>query len=220
MIEALGVPHTEVAIVLINGERCGLDKMLHNDDMISVYPTFMQLDGVEVQSPAPLPPGRPRFIADAHVGALARMLRMAGFDTLYDNHYDDPDIAAIAGREQRIVLTRDRDLLKRRSVAHGCYVHPLKAPEQFRELVQRLRLQAQARPFTLCLHCNTPLSDVEKAQVEQRLPPSVRAPHVDFSLCRQCDRVFWKGSHWKSMCAVLDRAQCGAGCGAASDANA
>ena len=220
MIEALGVPHTEVAIVLINVELCGLDKMLLHGDIISVYPTFMQFDGVEVQSLAPLPPGRPRFIADAHVGALARMLRMAGSDTLYDNRYDDPDIAAIAGREQRIVLTRDRDLLKRRSVANGCYVHALKAPEQCREIVRRLQLEALARPFTLCLHCNAPLSAVEKEQVELRLPPSVRALQEDFSLCRQCDRVFWKGSHWKSMCAVLDSAQCSAGGGPASNANA
>ncbi len=125
MLEALGAPHTEVAIVLINGESCGFDRLLRDGDRIAAYPAFMRFDVRQLQRLPGMPSGPPRFVADAHLGGLARMLRMAGFDTLYDYQFDDPEIAAIAAREQRIVLTRDRDLLKRRNVEHGCYVHAL-----------------------------------------------------------------------------------------------
>ena len=135
MIEALGIPHTEVTIVLVNGERCGFNKMLREGDVGSVYPALTGLGDDGLQTQTPLPTGRARFIADAHLGGLARRLRMAGFDTLYDNRYDDSNIAAIAARELRIVLTRDRDLLKRRIVAHGSYVRALEAPGQFGKIV-------------------------------------------------------------------------------------
>jgi uncharacterized protein with PIN domain len=208
MVEALGVPHTEVTILLINGESCGFDRLLREGDRVAVYPAFMAFDVDAMRRLPARPPGRPRFVADAHLGGLARMLRMAGFDTLYDNRYDDPAIAAIAGRDERIVLTRDRDLLKRASVAHGCYVRALKAAQQFAEIVDRLDLRAQARPFTLCLHCNAPLRAVAKAAVAQRLPPAVRAAHTEFSICALCNGVFWKGSHWQRMREVLAATQC------------
>lgn len=211
MVEALGVPHTEVATVLVNGEASGLDKMLQHGDVLSVYQHGSTPDGVELPSLSAPPPGRARFIADAHLGGLARMLRMAGFDTLYDHQLDDPDIAAIAEQQHRIVLTRDRDLLKRRNVAHGCYVRALKAPQQLKEIMERLGLQAQAAPFTLCLHCNVPLQPVAKTCVEHALPPAVRAAQHAFMRCNACGGIFWQGSHWKRMCAVLALAQCASG---------
>ena len=204
MIEALGVPHTEVTILLVNGESCGFDRLLRDGDRVAVYPAFKTLDVRPLQRLAALPAGPLRFAADVHLGGLARMLRMAGFDTLYDQRADDPDLAALAAREARIVLTRDRDLLKRRNVAHGCYVRALKAADQLREIVERLGLGTEARPFTLCLHCNAPLRVVDKAQVMQRLPPAVQAAHTEFSTCDVCQGVFWKGSHWKRMCEVLE----------------
>ena len=203
MIEALGVPHTEVTILLVNGESCGFDRLLRDGDRVAVYPAFKTLDVRPLQRLAALPAGPLRFAADVHLGGLARMLRMAGFDTLYDQHADDPDLAALAAREARIVLTRDRDLLKRRNVAHGCYVRALKAADQLKEIVERLDLAAQARPFTLCLHCNAPLHAVDKALVLDQLPPAVQAAHTEFSICDVCHGVFWKGSHWKRMCEVL-----------------
>ncbi len=203
MIEALGVPHTEVALVLINGETCGFDTLLHDGDRVSAYPRFESLDIASLTRMPRLPPGPARFVADAHLGGLARLLRMAGFDTLYQNDFDDADIAAIAEREGRIVLTRDRDLLKRRNVAHGCYVKALKAGAQLKEVVERMELAGSTKPFTLCLSCNADLHAVDKAAVIDRLPPSVREAHTEFQTCMVCKGVFWKGSHWKRMCDVL-----------------
>src|SRR5690606_34166585 len=116
MIEALGVPHTEVELVLVNGESVGFDRLLREGDRVAVYPKFEALDVSELLRVRTRPLRTMRFVADAHLGGLARMLRMAGFDTLYDNSFQDGEIAALSVDEQRIVLTRDRELLKRREI--------------------------------------------------------------------------------------------------------
>lgn len=197
MVEALGVPHTEVALLLVNGEPAPLGHLLVEGDRVTAYPAFARLD---VLPPQPAPE---RFVADAHLGGLARMLRMAGFDTLYENGFDDATIERLGRDELRTVLTRDRELLKRRGVAQGCYVHALAPPEQFREIATRLRLAGHSKPFTLCLHCNVLLREVAMASVIDRIPPSVRATQDEFRTCDRCGRVYWKGSHWKRMSALL-----------------
>ena len=206
MIEALGVPHTEVELVLVNGESVGFDRLLKDGDRVAVYPKFETFDVSPLLHVRERPLRTTRFVADAHLGGLARLLRMAGFDTLYDNHYQDGEIVTIAARDGRIVLTRDRELLKRRDVTHGCYVHTLKAAQQLREIADRLDLARSTRPFTLCLHCNAPLRAVAKELVQHDLPPSVRELHTRFSTCEVCRRVFWEGSHWRHMRALLDDA--------------
>jgi uncharacterized protein with PIN domain len=204
MIEALGVPHTEVELVLVNGESVGFDRLLKDGDRVAVFPRFEMLDITPLLRVRDRPLRVTRFIADAHLGGLAHLLRMAGFDTLYDNNFQDREIEVIAARDQRIVLTRDRELLKRRSITHGCYVRALKSTQQLWEMFNRLDLARSARPFTLCLECNTPLHAIDKAQVQLRVPPDVRERFDRFSTCDACERVFWEGSHWRRMRALLD----------------
>lgn len=207
MIEALGVPHTEVELILVNGESVGFDRLLDDDDRVAVYPKFEAFDVSSLLRVRSAPLRVMRFIADAHMGGLAKLLRMAGFDTLYDNGFDDDEIAAIASREGRIVLSRDRDLLKRREITHGCYVRALNPRQQMLEVFQRLDLARAARPFTLCMRCNAPLRSVEKHMVLDRLPPSVREHKQQFSICDVCQRVFWEGSHWEKMRDLLESAE-------------
>ena len=204
MVEALGVPHTEVELVLVNGEPAGLDDILEDGDRVAVYPRFTLLPVADVARLDQRPPGRVRFVADAHLGGLARLLRMAGFDTIYRNTLHDAEIEAIALDEGRAVLTRDRELLKRRGIEYGCYVRALKAEAQLREVVERFGLAERMRPFTLCLSCNAPLRPIAKADVLDRLPPRVAATQDEFSTCDCCHGVFWKGSHWQRMAGVLD----------------
>jgi uncharacterized protein len=204
MIEALGVPHTEVELVLVNGESVGLDRLLQDGDRVAVYPKFETLDVTPLLRVRAKPLRVMRFIADAHLGGLAHLLRMTGFDTLYDNHRADEEIERIAAAEQRVILTRDRELLKRRGITHGCYLHAKRSAEQLRELFGRLDLARSARPFTLCLYCNAPLRAVERSAVESKLPPSVRERYERFSTCDVCERVFWEGSHWQRMRAMVD----------------
>ena len=204
MIEALGVPHTEVELVLVNGESVGFATLLREGDRVSVYPKFEAFDITPLLRVRAQPLRVTRFIADAHLGGLARLLRMTGFDTLYDNHFRDDEIERLASAEARIVLTRDRGLLMRRSITHGCYLHALRPAQQLREVFARLDLARSARPFTRCLACNAPLRAVDKAQVAAVLPPRVRERQQRFSACEGCGRVFWEGSHWERMRALID----------------
>ncbi len=152
MIEALGVPHTEVELILVNGESVGFDRQLADGDRVAVYPKFEALDIQPLLRVREHPLRVMRFIADAHLGGLAQLLRLAGFDTLYDNHYPDADIEVLAAAEHRIVLTRDRELLKRRTITHGCYVRTLKPKAQLREIFDRLDLAGSAPPVSPVPH--------------------------------------------------------------------
>ena len=205
MIEALGVPHTEVELILVNGESADFHRILQDGDRVAVYPKFETFDITPELRVRGQPLRELRFVADAHLGGLARLLRMAGFDTIYDNNIHDAEVEALSEHEHRVALTRDRELLKRSGVTHGCYVRALKPALQLAEIFQRLDLSRSAKPFTLCLACNTPLRHVDKADVLERLPPSVRVAHTEFLTCDHCHGVFWKGSHWKRMCALLDQ---------------
>ncbi len=204
MIEALGVPHTEVELILVNDESVGFDHPLANGDRVAVYPKFEALDIRPLLRVRAEPLRETRFIADAHLGGLAQLLRLAGFDTLYDNGYADDAIEALAASEQRIVLTRDRELLKRRTITHGCYVRTLKPHAQLQEIFARLDLAASARPFRLCLTCNAPLHAIGRDAVRTRVPHGVFERHARFATCDVCQRVFWEGSHWQRMRALMD----------------
>ena len=205
-IEALGVPHTEIELLLVNGVSVGFEHRLRDGDRVAVYPMFEALDVQPLLRLREHPLRVTRFVADAHLGGLARLLRMAGFDMLYDNRLHDDAIERLAHEQHRIVLTRDRALLMRREITHGCYVHALEPEQQLREIVVRLDLTRSARPFTLCLACNAPLHAVDKEAVHDRLPPRIRERFERFSTCDVCRRVYWEGSHWQRMSALLVRA--------------
>ena len=190
-IEALGVPHTEVGAVLVNGEPATLQRTVREGDVVEV----LAVPSTDV--------GMALFVADAHLGALARFLRMLGFDTAHAPAISDDEIRRLARDEHRIVLTRDRDLLKCRDVLRGRYVRALKPEAQLQEVAERYRLAERAQPFTRCLHCNLPLAAIEKAAIAHRLPPQVAALHQSFTHCAGCDRVYWPGSHYARMRAAL-----------------
>lgn len=204
MIEALGVPHTEVELILVNGDSVGFDHRLRDGDRVAVYPTFEAIDVTPLLRVREHPLRSIRFVADAHLGGLAHLLRMTGFDTLYDNNFRDEAIEAVAASEGRIVLSRDREIFKRRGITHGCYVRALHSVAQLREVFARLDLAGSARPFTLCLTCNAPLRGIDKALVLERLPPAVRERYDRFSTCDRCNGVFWEGSHWRRMRTLVD----------------
>ena len=204
VIEALGVPHTEVELILVNGDSVGFEQRLAEGDRVSVYPVFEALDITPLLRVRERPLRVTRFIADAHLGALARLLRMLGFDTRFDNPVDDAEIERIATVEGRIVLTRDRELLMRRTITHGCYVRAQSPPAQCREIVTRLDLRRQARPLTRCLACNAPLRALPRDNAISRVPPAVAERHVRFSTCAACERVYWEGSHWQRMRSQID----------------
>lgn len=196
-IEAVGVPHTEVARILVNGAAATFERIVRANDTIELFPWT-------AATPQPLLDDA-RFIADAHLGGLARFLRMLGFDTSHDGGLHDSDIRRIAWDDRRTVLTRDRELLKCRDIRSGCYVHALKAEAQLVEVVERFDLAPRAQPFTLCLRCNRPLEPVAKAEALHRLPEKVAQVQERFVRCPSCLRIYWPGSHYARMRAALGR---------------
>lgn len=204
-IESLGVPHTEADVIVVNGDSVGFDRLLADGDRVAVYPVFEAIDVSPIVHLRPEPLRDVRFVADVHLGKLARLLRLCGFDCRYRNDFDDDELVDISLAERRVLLTKDRGLLKRRAVTHGCLVHNQDPFEQAVEIVRRLDLAGSIEPFTRCLACNGMLDDTDKEAVLSRLPPAVEQGHERFSRCRDCGRVYWPGSHHERLEAIVDR---------------
>ena len=198
-IESLNVPLSEVDLVLINSIPSGWNQSLHEGDYISVYPVFESLDISTLIKTRKIPLRITRFILDAHLGKLAKYLRMLGFDTLYRNDYEDSEIIAIARQENRIILTRDKPLLKSKEVQHGYYVRATKKHGQLTEVVQKFDLYNQFRSFTRCMTCNSELIPKKKEEIIQKIDPETSAAFNEYFYCPHCDKVFWKGSHFERM---------------------
>ena len=195
VIESYGVPHTEVEIVLVDGEAVGFGYRPAAGDCVSVYPVFEAFDIAPLVRLRPQPLRRTRFVLDGHLGKLARRLRLLGFDCVYANDPTDAELVQIAVAERRILLTRDRFLLRRRAVTHGYLLRSDRADEQVREVVRRFQLTRSIAPYTRCPACNGLLRPVKKSAIEHRLPPKTRRYYDDFRTCPACARVYWRGAH-------------------------
>ncbi len=196
-IESLGVPHTEVGGLSIDGRSAQLEDLLRGGENVAVAACAEEAD------PAA---GAPRFAADVHLGKLARHLRLAGFDCLWSKDWDDAALVAAAVGEGRIVLTRDIGILRRRAVTRGRFVRAVESEAQLAEIVRAFGLRTQLRPFSRCRECNLPLEEAAKRDVEAGLPEKVRALYSRFKRCPGCQRVYWEGSHFERLRAVLARA--------------
>lgn len=196
VIEALGVPHVEVDLILINGIPVSFSHIPQNGDVISVYPVFetLEISGVSPLREKPL--RETKFVLDVHLGKLAKYLRMLGFDTVYRNDYDDREIARIGQIEKRIILTRDIGLLKIKSVTHGYFIRDQKPKKQLTEVLQRFDLYKSIDPFSRCIKCNGPISLVEKDRIDQFLEPLTRKYYNRFYQCLHCENIYWEGSHF------------------------
>jgi uncharacterized protein len=199
LVEGLGVPHTEVDLILVNGQSVGFAHRVGEGDRVSVYPVFEALDISSVTVVRSRPLRVVRFAADVHLGRLAAYLRLAGFDTLYRNDWDDRDLAEVAARERRIILTRDRGLLMRAIVTHGHLVRETRPRAQLVEVLEHFELLGCLRPFTRCSVCNGLVESVTKAEVVATLPGRVAAYNQDFWRCAECGHVYWQGTHYRAL---------------------
>jgi len=188
MIEAQGVPHPEVARIVVNGELVDFSYIVQDRDVINVYPVSEATVSFV-----------PRFVLDIHLGKLATSMRMLGFDTLYRNDYSDEELADISSTQKRILLTRDRGLLMRNIVTHGYYVRATQPQKQIVEVLQRFNLFASVIPFQRCLRCNGLLEAVSKEAIINQLPPLIQQTIDEFHRCTKCGQIYWKGSHYERM---------------------
>ena len=204
LVESLGVPHTEIDLILVNGQSVDFNYQVQNYDQVSVYPVFEALDITPIIKLRPEPLRTTRFVLDTHLGRLAAYLRMLGFDTLYKNDYDDATLAEISSNEQRILLTCDIQLLMRKLITHGYFVRERQPKKQLLEVIERFDLKNNLHPFTRCLHCNGHVEQVEKKTIEQHLLPRTKEYYNEFWQCDHCRKIYWKGSHYQRMRGIID----------------
>lgn len=196
-IEALGVPHTEVDLILVDDQSVGFDFRLRGGERVAVYPVFERFDISGVTRLQSRPLRNPRFILDVHLGRLAAYLRLIGFDTLYRNDFGDEFIIETARIQKRIILTRDIGLLKDSRVTHGAFLYTTRPLKQLREIIDRFQLENRIRPWTRCMKCNGEIEPLRPSQIERgQAPPEVIERFDTFSRCRECQRIYWPGSHF------------------------
>ena len=203
LIESLGVPHTEVDLILVNNKSVNFKYLINDGDDISVYPVFESFDISDVQHLRPKPLRKPKFIADVHLGRLTRYLRMLGIDVLYKNNFNDDEIVQLSSNERRAILTKDRGILKRNEVTHGYFVRSTKVEEQVKEILSRFNLQKEIKEFYRCIECNSLLKPIKKEKIIDQLPPKVARLQNEFFECRLCNKIYWKGSHYHKMLSLI-----------------
>ena len=195
LVESLGVPHTEIGLILTGGQAVDFGYIPNAGERLAVFPHFEFLDFPLLQDFQPSYSGKPLFALDGHLGRLAAYLRMLGFDAIYRAHIEDAALAELAARENRIVLTRDRGLLKRKGVTRGCCLLTLEPRRQLLQIARRYALIGLVDPFTRCMACNGLLIEAPKGEISSRLEPKTRKYFNDFKRCADCSKVYWAGSH-------------------------
>lgn len=204
VLEACGVPHPEVDLILVNEKPRSFAYAIDTECQIDVHPPSHPRPGYELFRLQKRRFTNPHFVVDVHLGRLVRHLRWLGLDTEFDSEADDRDLVARLGREDAVLLTRDRALLMHRRVRHGYFPRSQQAGEQVVEILTRFDLAAAIKPFSRCVECGGELMPVPKAAIEPRLEPKTKLYYHQFKICRQCNKIYWKGSHWIRMQARLD----------------
>ena len=207
VIESCGVPHPEVDLILVNGEPVDFSYPIVKDADIDLYAVRSQCllfteKRLQVRAIK-------RFVADGHLGTLARNLRLLGFDVAYDREARDQQLLSVMERENRALLTRDRHLLMHSIVRHGYCPRSQNGDDQTIEVIRRFHLDSIA-PFTRCLRCNAQLQEVGKADIIENLEPLTKIYYEEFRRCTGCGQIYWAGSHFSKLQRRLEkiRARC------------
>lgn len=187
------MPHPEVGRVQVNGREENPGSITQDGDRVEIHPIE---DGCHIE---------PRFLLDCHLGRLTGHLRMLGFDCLYENDFEDSNMANILEHDERILLTRDRRLLMRKAVRHGYCLRSLDPFAQLEEVIRRFELTSKIRPFHRCLRCNQPLKPIDKEAILDRLDPLTKQYFDEFHICPACGQIYWQGSHYEQMQNLIEK---------------
>ena len=198
IIEACGVPHTEIDLILVDGCPVDFSQVVGSEVRLDIFPT-------EAGRITSFPENRLQvrnirsFVADGHLGKLVRDLRLLGIDVVYDRAAEDRQLVRVASQESRALLTRDRRLLMHSAVRHGYYLRSQSSLEQTIAVLRRFTLDSVLAPFTRCLRCNAILEPAKKQEVMGQLEPLTKIYYEEFRRCRGCGQVYWSGSHFKKL---------------------
>ncbi|MER5506202.1 Mut7-C RNAse domain-containing protein [Streptomyces sp. NPDC002766] len=195
-VESAGVPLTEVGTLRVDGREVPVSYVPAAGDRVEVR---------TVERPQRVPGAPLRFLLDVHLGTLARRLRLLGVDTAYEStDIGDPALAALSAAEKRVMLSRDRGLLRRRELWAGAYVYSTRPEDQLRDVLDRFR--PELRPWTRCTACNGLLKEATKEEVADQLHGGTQRSYDVFAQCRECGRAYWKGAHHEQLVAIVERA--------------
>ncbi|MEU6481942.1 Mut7-C RNAse domain-containing protein [Streptomyces sp. NPDC047017] len=193
VVESLGVPLTEVGALEVDGREVPVAHVPRAGETVRV--------GAVVR-PQRVPGAPLRFLLDVHLGTLARRLRLLGVDTAYEStDIGDPALAARSAAERRVLLSRDRGLLRRRELWAGAFVYSTRPEDQLHDVLDRFH--PGLRPWTRCTACNGPLRQATKDEVADRLEHGTRSTYDVFAQCRDCGRAYWKGAHHEQLEAIV-----------------
>ncbi|EFE67434.1 MULTISPECIES: Mut7-C RNAse domain-containing protein [Streptomyces] len=196
VIESLGVPLTEVGALLVDGHEVPVSHVPAAGEAVTVR---------TVDRPQRVPGAPLRFLLDVHLGTLARRLRLLGVDTAYEaTDIGDPALAARSAAEKRVMLSRDRGLLRRRELWAGAFVYSTRPDEQLQYVLDRFR--PELRPWTRCTACNGLLRKASKEEVADQLKGGTHRTYDVFAQCTECERAYWKGAHHEQLEAIVERA--------------
>jgi hypothetical protein len=204
-LEASGVPHPEIEIIVVNGISVGYDYHLTDGDRVAIYPIFESLDISPLVKLRDKPLRETKFIIDINLGKLVRFLRLLGFDSSYDNSFKEEQIIHLSSRDKRIILTRDRELLKHKTVTHGYWLRNTDPSKQLKEVIRRFDLMANLAPFTRCISCNGILKSVEKKKIINLIPAETKKYFTEFYQCNSCNKIYWPGSHYQKMLKKIEK---------------
>jgi len=205
LIESMGIPHTEVGNIKLDGVPVDSSQVVSKPVRIEVYPFSIK----DLRSVDHLHPNEVKFLGDVHLGSMVRKLRLLGLDTVYSNKWTDLELASISVKEDRMLLTRDRHLLMRKIIKKGLYVRSTDPEIQVPEVLGRLRLRDICKPFTRCLICNGLLISLDEntdlfQSNREKIPPKVQAWCRNYSICRLCGKIYWEGSHFTKLQAMVN----------------
>ncbi len=196
VVESLGVPLTEVGSLVVDGREAPVSHLPAAGESVRVG---------AVERPQQVPGAPLRFLLDVHLGTLARRLRLLGVDTAYESlDIGDPALAARSAAEHRVMLSRDRGLLRRRELWAGAFVYSTRPEDQLQDVLDRFR--PGLRPWTRCIACNGLLREATKDEVADQLEGGTQRSYDVFAQCVACGRAYWKGAHHEQLEAIVERA--------------
>ncbi|MET8410148.1 Mut7-C RNAse domain-containing protein [Streptomyces sp. NPDC005195] len=196
VVESLGVPLTEVGTLVVDGREVPVSHVPAAGESVHVRP---------VVRPQRVPGAPLRFLLDVHLGTLARRLRLLGVDTAYEStDIGDPALATRSAAERRVMLSRDRGLLRRRELWAGAFVYSTRPDDQLRDVLGRFA--PELKPWTRCTACNGLLQEAAKEQVAGQLEGGTERSYDVFAQCRECGRAYWRGAHHENLEAIVGRA--------------
>jgi uncharacterized protein with PIN domain len=199
ILDRIGIPPSVIDLILVNSNSVNLLHQLEENDLVSLYPVIETLNISSISKLREYPLRRARFVLDVHLGKLANHLRMLGFDTLYQNNFTDEILLSLSINECRILLSKDKSLLRNETLTHAYYIKGNNPQHQLEEILERFDLYELATPFTRCIECNSLLQYVDKKTILSRIPSKVKEWCDEYLLCVSCDRIYWKGSHYQHM---------------------